>query len=182
MHSRRAIGAVGLLEDGHDLAQQLGVGHLAARRCLVESLIEGGAGDLQQLTAALHAVTCDLLRLDEGLYLHRVSFAKKAVARFRISTSSLSRRFSLRRSEKLPAFLGRQAVAVTGVDLSLLHPRPHRRLCQVEVPRDLADRAITVLAQLDDLGLELRGERPTGTRASSSPSSPFWTSFPGHCP
>jgi hypothetical protein len=44
-----------------------------------------------------------------------------------------------------------------------LHPRSHRRLGQVEVPRDLADRAVAALAQLDDLGLELRGERSTGT-------------------
>jgi len=38
----------------------------------------------------------------------------------------------------------------------------HRRLGQVEVPGYLADRAVAAFAALDDLGLELRGERPTG--------------------
>ena len=44
----------------------------------------GGTGDLKQAARTLDAVTCDFLRLDERVNLHRVSFAKKAVARLRI--------------------------------------------------------------------------------------------------
>src|SRR5690606_20608927 len=56
-----------------------------------------------------------------------------------------------------------QAVAVAGVDLGLAHPFADRGLGQIEVPAHLADRAVTALAQLDDLSLELRRERPART-------------------
>jgi hypothetical protein len=46
--------------------------------------------------------------------------------------------------------------AGTRVPLGLLDLLPHRGLSQVEVPRDLAYRRIPPLAQLHDLGLELR--------------------------
>src|SRR5262249_11825858 len=58
--------------------------------------VEGGTGDLQQLARPLDVAPALLLRLDERVDAHRVSFAKKAVARLRISTSSRSRRFSAR--------------------------------------------------------------------------------------
>ncbi|MFE4583102.1 hypothetical protein, partial [Streptomyces chartreusis] len=41
-------------------------------------------------------MTCGFLRLDERVHVHRVSIAKKAVARRRMSTSSRSLRFSRR--------------------------------------------------------------------------------------
>ena len=42
------------------------------------------------------------------------------------------------------------------------HPGLRRGLSQIEVPGHLADRAVADTATLDDLSLELRGERPTG--------------------
>src|SRR5664280_656425 len=44
-----------------------------------------------------------------------------------------------------------------------MYPRPHCRFTEVEVPSQLADAAVTVLITLDDLSLELRSERPSGT-------------------
>jgi hypothetical protein len=81
-----------------DLYGQLGVGQLAGRRLTVAALELGDTGDLEDLTAPLDAVTYSFIRLDEGIELHRVSLAKKAVAPLRISTSSPSRRFSRRNS------------------------------------------------------------------------------------
>jgi hypothetical protein len=49
--------------------------------------VVGGPGDLQQLTRTFDAVLAGLLRGDERIHVHRVSLAKKAVARFRTSTS-----------------------------------------------------------------------------------------------
>ena len=51
-----------------------------------------------------------------------------------------------------------------GVPFSLAHPLADRGLGQVEVAGDLPDRAVTPLAQLDDLGLELGRERPARPR------------------
>ena len=54
--------------------------------------IAGGAGDLQQLACPLDvAAAALLLRLDERVDVHRVSFAKKAVARFRQGEAHRSR-------------------------------------------------------------------------------------------
>src|SRR4029077_8351449 len=50
-------------------------------------------------------------------------------------------------------------LAGPGVTLILLHPLADRGLGQVKVLRDLAHRPVAALAQIDDLGLELRGER-----------------------
>jgi hypothetical protein len=50
-----------------------------------------------------------------------------------------------------------------GVAFGLADPLAHGGLGQVEVLRDLRDRAVTTLALLDDLRLELRGERTTRT-------------------
>ena len=46
-----------------------------------------------------------------------------------------------------------------GIPLGLFDPLPDRGLGQVEVLRDLTRRPVPALAQLNDLGLELRGER-----------------------
>src|SRR5512132_4590802 len=50
-------------------------------------LVRSGTGDLQQLARPLEGALLCSLRLDERIHVHRVSFAKKAVARLRISTS-----------------------------------------------------------------------------------------------
>jgi hypothetical protein len=85
--------------DFADLDGQVGVADLAGRRGGTGALVVGGTGDLEQLAAPLDAAPVSLLRLDEAVELHRVSFAKKAVARLRISTSPRSRRFSARNRE-----------------------------------------------------------------------------------
>src|ERR687898_564626 len=63
---------------------------------------------------------------------------------------------------------GQPAVtARAAVPFGLAHPLADRGLGQVEVPGDLPDRAVTALAQLDDLGLELGCERPAHPRLSA---------------
>ena len=124
-------------------------------------LVEGGTGDLQQLARPLDVAPASLLRLDERVDVHRVSLAKKAVARLRISTSSRSRRFSRRSSASScrSSVVRPPSLAGPRVAFGLLDPLPHRGLGQVKVLRDLADGPVPALAQLNDLGLELRGER-----------------------
>ena len=58
------------------------------------------------------------------------------------------------------------------VNVGLADPLPHRRLGQIEVTGDLPDRTIAALAQLDDLRLELRCERPTSPGLFLFPRSP----------
>ena len=53
---RGAIGALGLVVDGLDLLQQLGVGELAGRGGAVAALVVGGLGDLEQTTRLVDAV------------------------------------------------------------------------------------------------------------------------------
>src|SRR5262249_58996147 len=97
VHPRGAVAALGLLVHGPDLPGQLGVLPLAPGGA-GQVRIEGGAGDLQQHARPGDVAPASLLRLDEPIAVHRVSLAKKAVARLRISTSSRSRRFSRRSS------------------------------------------------------------------------------------
>src|SRR5215207_6529261 len=60
---------------------------------------------------------------------------------------------------------GQPAVAaIAAVPFDLPDPFADRGLGQIEVPRDLPDRAVTALAQLNNLGLELGRERPTRPR------------------
>jgi len=56
----------------------------------------------------------------------------------------------------------------TGVESGLLDQPPHRSLDQVEILADLPNRPITTMTQLNDLGLELRRERPTRPRTLST--------------
>src|SRR5919106_1867992 len=72
---------------------------LAGRGAVGAVGVVGGTGDLQQLARPLEGALLRLLRLDERIDVHRVSFTKKAVARLRISTSCRSRRFSWRRAD-----------------------------------------------------------------------------------
>src|SRR5512133_2993189 len=72
------------------------------------------------------------------------------------------------RRQLLALRAGQPAVATrSGVSFGLAHPRSHRGLGQIEVPGDLPDRAVTALAQLHDLGLELGRERPAHTRLAA---------------
>src|SRR5215211_944721 len=69
------------------------------------------------------------------------------------------------RRQLLPLGAGQPAItAAPGIAFGLTHPLPDRGLGQVEVAGDLPDRAVTLLAQLNDLGLELCGERPARAR------------------
>src|ERR1044072_7402134 len=76
-----------------DVLGELLVSLLAGRRRPGAVGVVGGTGDLQQLARALDAALLDTLRRDERGDVHRVSFAKKAVARRRISPSSRGPRF-----------------------------------------------------------------------------------------
>nr|WP_229868938.1 hypothetical protein [Streptomyces chryseus] len=126
--------------------------------------VEGGAGDLEQFTRALDVVVALLLRLDERVHRHRVSFAKKAVARFEdVDVRAQAAVLPPRRGQLLALAAG-QSVSLARVDLGLFDPVPHRSLGQIEVLGYLTDRAVTTPAQLDDLGLELRRERTTRAR------------------
>jgi hypothetical protein len=62
-----------------------------------------------------------------------------------------------------PALFAREALPLSDADPAFLYPGSHHRLGQGEVPRALAGRAGAVLARLEGLGLELRGERPADT-------------------
>jgi hypothetical protein len=67
--------------------------------------------------------------------------------------------------EFLALLAGQPAVAMrAGVPLGLAHSLAYRGLGEIEVTGDLPDRAVTTPAQLDDLGLERCGERPTRAR------------------
>lgn len=91
---------------------------------------------------------------------HRVSFAKKAVARLRCQRppGACGSRTATRPAPHVHCW---SAISFTRVDLGLVDPRPNCGLGEIEVLGDLSDRAVTTTAQLDDLGLELRRERAT---------------------
>src|SRR5829696_4236005 len=93
-----AVAALGRLVGRSDVLGELLVDAVAG--CDVGGAVGvvGGTGDLQQLARALEGALLGSLRLDERIDVHRVSFAKKAVARLRISTSPRSRWFSRRRA------------------------------------------------------------------------------------
>ena len=65
--------------------------------------------------------------------------------------------------DELGSLLGCQPGSLAGIRLFLVHPGLHSRLTQIEVLGYLADAAVALAAQLDDLSFELRGERPTRT-------------------
>src|SRR5215469_8287277 len=143
-------------------------------------LVEGGTGDLQQRARPGHVAPASLLRLDERVDVHRVSLAKKAVARLRISTSSRSRRFSRRSS----ASSLRSAVVrppswrdPASRWACLTHSRTAVSVRSTSLATWPTDRS-PLLAQLNDLGLELRGER-TAAPGAFYPRSPWSDILPG---
>src|SRR5512132_1006475 len=93
-----AIAALGGLVGLADVLGELRIGALAGRDGAAMVGLVGGTGDLQQLAGPLEGAPLCSLRLDEPIAVHRVSVAKKAVARLRISTSPRSRWFSRRRA------------------------------------------------------------------------------------
>jgi hypothetical protein len=64
------------------------------------------------------------------------------------------------------------AVRSRRIAFGLLDPLPHRSLGQVDVLRDLTGRPVPALAQLHDLGLELRSKRAAPARRGFFPMSP----------
>src|SRR5438105_6673878 len=96
MHPRPAVGSTRLVIDALDTFTEFGIGELARRRNMLVPLVEGGPGDLEQLARPHDVALLSLFRLDEREHVHRVSLAKKAVARLRMSRSSRNTRFSLR--------------------------------------------------------------------------------------
>ena len=98
MHTRPAIRAARLVKDVLDTFAEFLVEALTGRRNVLVPLVEGGPGDLEQLARLDDVAPLQLLRLDEREHAHRVSLAKKAVARLRMSRSSRNTRFSRRSS------------------------------------------------------------------------------------
>src|SRR6266568_2057107 len=96
MHPRPAVGSTRLVIDALDTFTEFGIGELARGRNMLVPLVEGGPGDLEQRARLGDVALLGLLRLDERERVHRVSLAKKAVARLRMSRSSRNTRFSLR--------------------------------------------------------------------------------------
>src|SRR6058998_3728580 len=96
MHPRPAVGAARLVVDNLDAFAEFGVGALTRRGNVLVPLVKGGPGDLEHLARLDDVALLGLLRLDEREHVHRVSLAKKAVARLRMSTSRCNSRFSLR--------------------------------------------------------------------------------------
>src|SRR5262249_46713287 len=81
--------------DCPNLRRQRRVVLLTLRRLPFLPLVVGGAGDLGDPAQLRHRIPTTL-RLDEPVPAHRVSIAKKAAARLRMSRSSRSTRFSRR--------------------------------------------------------------------------------------
>src|SRR6266702_1886724 len=96
MHPRPAIRAARLLIDALDALTEFGIRALTGGGDVLVPFIEGGPGDLEQRARLDDVALLGLLRLDEREHVHRVSLAKKAVARLRMSRSSRNTRFSLR--------------------------------------------------------------------------------------
>src|SRR5437588_8336547 len=96
MHPRPAAGSTRLVIDALDTFTEFDIGELARGRNMLVPLVEGGPGDLEQLARLDDVALLGLLRLDEREHVHRVSLAKKAVARLRMSRSSRSTRTSRR--------------------------------------------------------------------------------------
>src|SRR5215218_6627281 len=82
------------------------------------------------------------------------------------------------RRQLLPLGAGQPAItAATSIAFGLADPLSDRGLGQVEVPSDLPNRPVAPTAQLDDLGLELRRERPARPRLAA-----FHALHDGHPP
>jgi hypothetical protein len=78
---RCTVAALGGLMGSSDVLGELVVGELACRHPVGAVGGGGGPGDLQQLARPFDGALLGLLRLDERIEVHRVSFTKNAVAR-----------------------------------------------------------------------------------------------------
>jgi len=67
--------------DGDDPLGEVGVAERSAAGDVLAVGVEGGTGDLEQLTRPADVALLRFLRLDERPHVHRVSFTKKAVMR-----------------------------------------------------------------------------------------------------
>ena len=102
-----------------------------------------------------------LLRRDEG-EPHRLCFAKKAAAFFKISRSSARMRFSLRKPRQLLALRGGQGagLARAAIGAGPLDPHAQGRLGEVQLAGHLAHALALVDHQPDGAGFELIREAP----------------------
>jgi hypothetical protein len=123
-------------------------------------VVEGGPGDLEQLARLGDVALPHLLRLDETGTRSPGLLAKKATARFRMSRSSRASRSSLRNW----AISARSAVVNPSerTPSSRSACRTHSRTAgRAHLPGYATGGAAGLADQRDNLGLELRGERPT---------------------
>jgi hypothetical protein len=84
--------------------------------------IVGNTGDLEQIPAVGKAVSCSLLYLDEGVFLHRVFLRKKALAYFKQLEMACRALCSRCRQKSSSAFLAALTGGLTGVNLNLGQP------------------------------------------------------------
>jgi len=80
-----------------------------------------------------------------------------------------------------PVFATQPISSPTRVPISLLDPGPNRGLGQIEVTRDLTDRAVTTSTQIHDLCLELgreRATRPSLRAHDLHEEHPLWAEAP----
>ena len=96
MHARPTVDAARLFVDGSDAFTECFVGESPFGPDVLVPLVESGPGDRKQLARLDDVAPFGFLRLDEREHVHRVSLAKKAVARLRMSRSSRNTLFSLR--------------------------------------------------------------------------------------
>jgi hypothetical protein len=72
-----AVAALERLVGLADVVGELLVGAMTRRGGVGAVGVVGGTGDLQQLARPLDVALLGLLRLDESIHVHRVSFTKK---------------------------------------------------------------------------------------------------------
>ncbi len=147
--------SVALFERGRDECIELGMtarSHLGAGAAPV---VEAGTADSQQMAHRL----VRLLHVDESVACrYRDSFAKKAVAFFRISRSSLRRRTSRRRRAQVGPFIRGEAA---GIALALgLEPASQHLVAEAKVACGLSDFCAWLGGHSHGIGLELSAKLP----------------------
>lgn len=96
-------------------------------------VVKGGPGDLHEFARLGDVAILDLLRLDERVHVHRVSRAKKATS-FQDVALLAGLAQLLTQLGHLRQLLAGQAIrAAPRVQISLLRPRSHRRLGQIQL-------------------------------------------------
>jgi hypothetical protein len=143
MDAAGAVGAAALLGDRDDPVAQPRVGEgrsEGGRRCQASKPERENA----EQPAHQRERVIGLLRRGEPIQAHRVSlsFAKKAAAIFQDLPLLLEQQHPPTQLAQLLVLIAGQTIALTALDLRLLHPQPQRPAATPPDPRDLAQRLI----------------------------------------